>query len=368
MRIGLNLLHAYPGIGGVWNYIAGLVKALAEFDAVNTYVAFVNDDSKKLIPRASNFVCVASPVNPRHRTSRVIYENTLLDLKAGQMDIACMHWFANVMTPFSRIPGVVTIHDLLPLHRPDLFSLKKRLYLKTMLGRTIHKARVLLPVSRATHGDLHIVLPAVIDEQFQPLERKYLGQFQSKYALPAKYFLYVAHTYPHKNHTGLLRAYSHLKSGGFEPWPLVLRGDAKEGEPGVNQLIKSLRLENDVIRLPHIQYDELPALYSGAGALVFPSIFEGGGIPVIEAMACGCPVVADRIPAILETAGDAALFFDTDHKNDLSQAMKTIQQNQDLRNKLKTNGKEITKKHDGKNITGKLISAYKMASNSCTRR
>ncbi len=81
MRIGLNLLHAFPGIGGVWNYMAGLINALAEHDAVNTYVAFVNDDSKKLIPRASNFVCVNSSVNPRHRISRVVYENTLLEAK-----------------------------------------------------------------------------------------------------------------------------------------------------------------------------------------------------------------------------------------------------------------------------------------------
>ncbi len=230
-------------------------------------------------------------------------------------------------------------------------------------------------MSRATNNDIHrifqrdsstnIVLPAVIDKQFVHLERVHLKHFKSKYALPDKYFLYVAHTYPHKNHTGLLRAYHQLKSGGFDPWPLVLRGDAKEAEHRVNRLIKLLHLENNIIRMPRIHFNELPALYSGAGAMVFPSLFEGGGIPVIEAMACGCPVVAGRIPAILETAGDAALFFDIYRDNDLSSAMKMIQQNQDLREKLKINGKKAATKHDGKKIFKKLISVYEMASNSC---
>lgn len=371
MHIGLNLLHAFPGVGGVWNYMANLIKALGEYDPDNTYIAFVNDHSKNLVPDKANFICIPSRVNPRHRVSRVIYENTILDLKARQLNVACMHWFANVMAPFSMIPGVVTVHDLLVFHRPEIFSTKKRFYLKSMLRLTTKKAKVILPISKSTmldirhiykrHIDEKFVLPPIIDRHFKPVGSGAVNRFKVKYSLPKKYFLYVAHTYPHKNHVGLLRAYHVLKTEGFNPWPIVFRGDPKEAEIYVQRTINELGLGEEIIRLPRIPYNELPLLYSGTDAMVYPSLFEGGGIPVIEALTCGCPVAAANIPAVKETAGNAVFLFDPYSEKSICNAMKEIQSNGDLRENLRIKGLEAAKNHDGGNIVNRLLSAYELA-------
>ena len=153
MRIGLNLLHAFPGIGGVWNYMAGLINALAEHDADNTYVAFAHDDSKKLIPRASNFVCVNSSVNPRHRISRVVYRKHAVraswpnEYWLHALVCQCNGLFQDIQV---SLRFTISCHYI-----GQIFFLKKRLYINTLFRRTVRKAKVLLPVSRATNNDIH---------------------------------------------------------------------------------------------------------------------------------------------------------------------------------------------------------------------
>jgi glycosyltransferase involved in cell wall biosynthesis len=240
-----------------------------------------------------------------------------------------------------------------------------------MLNTTLRKANVLLPISLSTMLDLKkklnikhdnvFVLPPVIDNRFKPATNECIRNLKTKYSLPDKYFLYVAHTYPHKNHVRLLHAYHRLTKEGFRPWPLVLRADAKMSEAKVRQTIISLNLEKSVIRLPRISTNELSALYSGAGAMIYPSLFEGGGIPVVEAMACGCPIAASTIPAVLETAGNAAFYLDPHSKNSICSSIREIQSNSDLRENLRKKGLEAATNFKDGNIVKTLLLAYKMA-------
>jgi len=371
LRIGLNLLHAFPDIGGVWNYMAGLLEALGKYDSKNTYIAFTNKYSHELVPQKPNFYCQHTHVNPRYRALRIIYENFIFDLKSGKFDLDCMHWFANVMAPLSRMPGIVTVHDLLFFHQSEAFSVVKRYYLKTAFKLTVKKAKMLLPISSSTLLDINtihqtaarntLVLPPVIDDRFEPADESSIYTFKKQYGLPDQYFLYVAHIYPHKNHSKLLQAYHHLKNNGFKPWPLVLRGDEPTMEGEMRKTINALNLEDDVISLPRISPQQMKLLYSGAGVLIHPSLFEGGGIPVIEAMACGCPVAASKIPAVEEFSHNAALLFDPSSHTSIGIAMNTIQIDAELREKLVKKGFEIVGNHHGGNIVQKLLSAYEMA-------
>src|ERR1035437_1950667 len=133
MRVGLNLLHAMPEVGGGWNYIAGLVGAIREEDRENTYVAFVTDLSRCLVPELSNWIRVDCALDSRSRPRRLVFEMTRLQALARKHRLDCMHWFANIQAPWNAVPAVVTVHDLHAFLNLSGFSLSKRLFLTTMM-------------------------------------------------------------------------------------------------------------------------------------------------------------------------------------------------------------------------------------------
>lgn len=320
MRIGLNLLHAMPEIGGGWNYIANLIAALGAYDHDNTYIAFVTKASECLVPAKANFKAVPVSMQAAARTKRVVYENTILQLLAYRYQLDCMHWFANTQGLLNMVPSVVTVYDAQSLLNFTNYPFKKRVYLRMMMSWTSKQAKMLLPMSDSTavtlQEMLHIdatrmaIIPAIVNPNFRPMAAAGIAALKSEYRLPDKFWLYVAHLYAHKNHLRLLDAYYQLKQQNFKVWPLVLRGDSQRAENQVKQAVTQLGLTEDVIFLPRLKESELCTLYSAATALIFPSLYEGGGIPVVEALACGCPVVASCIPAIREYAGNAAHYFD----------------------------------------------------------
>lgn len=366
MRIGLNLLHALPEIGGGWNYIANLVAGLGECDDTNTYVAFVTRASECLVPAKPNFESVIIDIRSASRVQRVVFENTVLQVVAKRHKLDCMHWFANTQALINAVPGVVTVYDLASfLHAA---SRVKRYYLRLMISVTAKRASVLLPISQATAQELHqilnvdlarmVVIPPVLNSQFKLATAEEIASFRAKYRLPDRFWLYVAHMYPHKNHVRLLQAYRGLKSSGFAPWPLVLRGDPHGAEVQVRDMITYLDLERDVIFLLPLSQEELPVLYSAATALVFPSLYEGGGIPVVEAMACGCPVIASSIPPVMEFAGEAASYFDPRDPAAIGQAMMALQYDTEQQEKNRQAGLARAEEFIASRVVGNLLAAY----------
>jgi len=370
MRIGLNLLHAMPEIGGGWNYIDRLVSALGGEEDVNTYVCFVTSKSTTLVPDKPNFKRVNVKINPVSRLQRIFYENTILQISAIVHRLDLMHWFANTMSVVSSVPCVVTVHDLLYFERPDRFPLIQRLYLRIMTTYAVRHASFLLPVSQYTaqalrsvlnaNNERMMVIPAIVDHSFQPVDNKKVIDFRRKHSLPESFWLYVAHFYSqsHKNHKRLIEAYHALIKQGFTPWPLVLRGEDHGELPKLTKLIYELGMEKNVIFLPRLEEADLPVLFSAASALVFPSLYEGGGIPVLEAMACGCPVIASNIPTTREFGGDAVLMFDPLITNSISDAMRNFQEDLPQRLLFRQRAFERVSYHRPEYIQKKLITAY----------
>src|SRR3954463_5393605 len=140
MRIGLNLLHARPEIGGGWIYICRLLKALGDFDRDNTYVAFVTNQTEVIIPRQDNFEIVQVAVNPSSRFQRIFYENTRLPRQARQSRLDLVHWFANSVGATNSVPGVASVYDLQVFEKPENFPAAQRIYLRRMFPHTVQKA------------------------------------------------------------------------------------------------------------------------------------------------------------------------------------------------------------------------------------
>lgn len=372
MKIGLNLLHAHPGIGGGWNYIKNLVGAIQSMDTDNDYVMYCTASSRNLVTEQKNTKIILVDINSSNRISRVLYENSFLQFRTKADKIDVMHWFANTRSVFSFIPSVVTIHDLLVFHKNNSYSIIKNIYAKTMISLSMRKANIIAPVSETTKKDIidkfHIasnrivVVPNIVHDSFKPIVSKViLDAFRFKYGVPDKFWLYVAHYYPHKNHKRLFEAYAILKLKQKETWPLVLCGMKNGADKIISESLKKLGIEKDVLWLPRLEDYEMPILYSSATALVFPSLFEGGGIPVMEALACGCPVVASNLPTTTEFAGiENIICFDGTKAENIASAMNEFK-NSDLLFEYKKRGLRRSERFRKEAIIPCLLYAYKQA-------
>lgn len=371
MRIGLNLLHAGPDIGGGWNYIANLVALIAEQDHVNEYVAFVTDVSATIVPDRPNIRTVRLPVRAGSRPQRVAFEHTLLQVVVWRHGLDCLHWFANSQGIVNAAPAVVTIYDLQPfLEHAPITPLKRR-YLQWRLRSTVARAPMLLPMSQATADDLQrllganpermTIVPPRLEPGFEPAGQDDMRRVRERYGLPGEFWLYVAHLYPHKNHERLLEAYRQLKRQDPRAWPLVLRGDRQLVGPDIDAIVRRLGLVEDVLVLPRLERAELPAVYSAATALVFPSLYEGAGIPVLEALACGCPVAASGISAVREFAGQAARYFDPLATDGIAATMAALAADPDGRTQLRERGLERAMAFRATPVIDRLLGAYERA-------
>lgn len=372
MRIGLNLLHAMPEIGGGWNYIRDIIRSLLAVNSDNHYVIFITDKSAPIIlDEPENVTIVRAKFDSSNRIKRLIYENVILPVKVLKYNLDCMHWFCNYHAPVNFLPAIVTVYDLQPFKQLNKDPFLKRVMLKFMVKNAVKKARYLLPMSEATQSDLSsilkadlgkmVVIPPILNPAFNisDINDKMISAFRVKYRLPDKYWIYVAHYYPHKNHILLLHAYHALiSSANAQPWSLVLRGDRLSESEEILSTLQRLNLTEQVTLLPRLDEGELSLLYAAAGAMVFPSSYEGGGIPVLEAMACGCPVISSNLPSILEYAGDSVLYFNQENCDEITSSMQLLQNDTILRDSLRLKGLTQAVRYTSDYIVPKLLDVY----------
>jgi glycosyltransferase involved in cell wall biosynthesis len=369
MKVGLNLLHAMPEIGGGWNYIQNLIWAIGECKTAHEYVAYVTDYSDTIVADNSNIRKVRVKVDPRIRAFRVAHENTLLQLAVHKDKINLLHWFANTCSIVNPAPAVVTVYDLQRGVRSSLKTMIKTAYFRAMMQVTVRNAMNFLPMSSATAGELSrvngissnrmTVVPPILNDSFRRPHDACITEFRNKYNLPTSFWLYVSHFYPHKNHIRLLKAYAELKSTLTTAlWPLILRGDSRQGFQPVLDAIRELGLQDDVRIMPRLKDDEMPVLYAAASALVFPSLYEGGGIPILEAMACGCPILASNLPSIFEYADDVPDYFEPTDTSSIYHAMMKYQCNGELRGRKRAQGLQRCALHRKEVVIDDLSRAY----------
>lgn len=370
MRVGLNLLYAHPRIGGAWNYIGDLVEAISRCDQSNEYIAYVHDASLCLVPKLPNFQSRLFHVDGNKRVGRVIAEQLLLPWHARRDRLDLMHWFGNVSSFLpSPAESVVTITDLRSFEKRDSYDFFFRdLYIRALMPQTVRRASRLFPMSQATGDSIHRWFPDVanktrvvltpIREVFRKPLDKDVEAFRLRRKLPEKYWLYVSHYYSHKNHKRLFEAYGFLCRKNPDTWPLVLCGAKNGADDTLNQWMGEAGVADRVIWLSGLSGEEMPLLYGGAGALVFASEFEGGGIPVMEAMACECPVLVSNIPALVEAAGDAAILFDPLRPQSIADAMLRFESDPELRAQLVERGRRRIERQRPERIAADLIDIY----------
>ncbi len=267
----------------------------------------------------------------------------------------CRLWHSphyNVPLVKGRAKLVVTIHDLIHwIFRKEFFTRLQVFYAGQMLRRAIGSADHIIAVSGKTRDDLvHefdadpekiSVVYEGVEEKFRPIEDEdAIQQVKSKYGLPEQYFLYVGSLKPHKNVHTLIRIFKRLTQQELVESPLVLVGKKDKRYPPGFETLAQLKNEKGLIHIPYVDGADLPALYSGALALVHLSLYEGFGLTLLEAMACGTPVIAARSASIPEVVGEAALLVNSCSDREIMEAIVRVEKFAAIREQLSQKGRQ----------------------------
>lgn len=357
--IVLEMLGLVPGrIGGMETYARNLVRTLPRLDRETRYVVAVGAEARGLAERAGTPVTelvVDAPLPAAIRRARpllALVQSAVLAraLRRSPPDVMhCTLMFPK--PPWRAATMVLTIHDLNFELLPDCWAPLDRTMMRlgSRLGARIAAAiTTVSEFSRRTIVDRYGVPPARVHvtplgvrrETFEPAPTgdPTACALRDRLGLPPEYLLFPANTWPHKNHARLLEALAALRQNtGIRP-ALILTGAPKHAHAAVTATIGRLGLGDQVRWLGFVDEPTLAGLYRTATALVFPSLHEGFGMPVLEAMASGCPVACSRTTATGELAGDAALTFDPTDTNAIVRAIETVLGNEALRRDLVERG------------------------------
>jgi glycosyltransferase involved in cell wall biosynthesis len=334
MRIGIYAPNlTLPSPSGVERYSVELVRALREATGAHELVLFTDAEALASPPRVRQI-----PVPPMGWLRRARFDRGGVARAARKEGVDLLHCTKSHVPHDPGCPGVATIYDVIFLRHPEAYPFWWRWYWLRALGRTVERAAALLCISETTARDLVEFYPAArgkvrvtpigVDARAFAAEERGEEPVRRGLGVEEPYFLCVGNIVRRKNVPVLLDAWAEARerTGGS----LVLVGTPDDGMREVAGRLG----EKGVRHLSRVADGELGALYRGARALVYPSRYEGFGLPVLEAMACGCPVVASSGGALGEVVGDAGLLVSPGSRGELAEAMVRVAKDRELRARL----------------------------------
>lgn len=348
MRIGINALFLLPGkVGGSEVYLRSLVRWLPRVAPQNEYLLYVNRESAGLVS-GEGVRIVECNVAAGSRPMRILYEQTVLPVLAKRHGLDALLSAGMTAPFFCPVTSVLTVYDLQHINEPQNFNRGYLLFLKAIIGKSAKRADSVLTLSEKSKRDIvrhyglapervAVTCLAADRSVFYKRTEEEISALRKRYGLPEEFILYIASSLPHKNYERLLGAFAEVKQSRPDV-KLVLIGARDYGHEAIKARIASLGLNDDVVFLGWLPFEDIPIIYSAASLFVFPSLHEGFGIPVLEAFASGTPVVCSRIEPLDEVAGDAALFVDPLSDKDIAQGMLKVLGNGQLRDGLIAKG------------------------------
>jgi glycosyltransferase involved in cell wall biosynthesis len=372
MHIGIDAHAIGARQGGNETYIRNLIRSLAEIDGENRYTIYLANPraakewSNGFATRHQNFSIVSLP--PPTPIIRVpLY--LAYELRRRPVDVLHVQFTA---PPFCPAPVVATIHDLAFEHLPETFTRRGSLQLKLTVRRTAHRAARIATVSEYSRQDLlrtYRLPPEKVAVTYNGIESHFTTKPSSaneaeevsrRFGIERGFLLAVGSLQPRKNLVRLIRAYAGLRAGHADfTHQLVIVGRKLWLTDEIFAEVKRQQWAKDLILTDYVADEDLPRLYRAATAFVYPSLFEGFGLPPVEAMACGTPVVTSNTSSLPEVTGEAALLIDPHSEEDLTRALLSIVRDDALRAKLRAAGIEQAKKFTWREAAEKTLRLYR---------
>jgi glycosyltransferase involved in cell wall biosynthesis len=371
MRIGLNLLYVAGGLAGGKVYAEGLLGGLAEVDTENEYVVFTRPGIELPVLPADRFRRVNAPVSDTSVLGRTVWEYGVLPHRARREGVELLHGLGSLSPVPHGAPLVLTIHDLIYREYPGTVPLGHRLFLSWVLPRVARQAERIIVPSQATAREVVRHL-RVAEERVRvvmygpgndlaPVED---GQTREtvldRYGIRRPFVLSVCRTYPHKNMAGLLRAYAALPAALRKHAQLVLVGE-QLSVGRLDALASQLGIAERLVMTGFVDRRELASLYSSAAVFAFPSLAEGFGLPLLEAMACGTPLVASNASAVPEAVGPAGLLADARQPEAFAAALRSVLEDEGLQARLREKGLMRVRAFSWRRCAEETLAVYREA-------
>jgi glycosyltransferase involved in cell wall biosynthesis len=346
IAVDARVIPRYPGLG---RHCLNILRELSKIDKKNEYIIFTADSSLSFLEQYPNFhlVRVGFPV---------LSLKTLFSFaRYINKERVDLFYCPFQVTPLRvSCPMVITVHDMMDLLYPDAFSHHPFLirhglnaYFHFNIPRSVRNARMLIAVSQSTKRHIveyfHLpdekikVIYNGIESKFKPVSDKLLSEnIKRKYQLPDRFILYLGSIKPYKNLIGVLKAFLKLQQN----WPnlrqvkLIIAGLKHFTLPHVQEMLAHPAIKNQVIKIGHVDEEDLPVVYSLAELFLFPSLWEGFGIPPLEAMACGTPVITSDRTSLPEVVGQAGILVDPENTEQIAFEIQRVLNDEILRKQM----------------------------------
>jgi glycosyltransferase involved in cell wall biosynthesis len=395
VRIGVNLIPLRLGlVGGAETYIMDLLNSLMRLDKENEYVLITAEYNHEALdlpfPNCKRRMIYAGSASMgalarwKDRVTRVLPVSALVEKRSREVKSAVLAeiisgeaidlWFCpfgNLDMDAPPVASVITILDLQHVYYPRFFTREELRHRRRFYKSSCGAATRIMAISGFTGKTVvenYGVDPArvvvtwlAVGASFVPgLEAGRVREARRRYGLPDRYFFYPANFWPHKNHSRLLDALASLRNRGMAGLSLVLCGAGLDDRSAAG-LKEKLAAAEGVKMLGYLPREDLPAVYAGADFMVYPSLFEGFGIPLIEAMAMGCPVAASNAASVPEVVGDAGLIFAPMDTEAMATAISRMHADEPLRRTLAARGIERARLFSRDETARKTLKAFEDA-------
>lgn len=336
MKIGLSTSVIQRGKTGIAQHVFALLRALDALDHAHSFTLFVLEEDRPLFQGLGDRFEIA-PVHERFRPAlrNIAWHQTVLPRLARERRLDLLH-----VPSYRRLiwsapcPRVATIHDLAPFHLSGKYDLARMFYGRVVVRQLARRQDAIIAVSDCTARDLErffgiprrdvrVIHNGLDHDRFKPEAPSDARRVcAEKFGLQKPFVLYVARLeHPGKNHVRLIEAFEKFKQQSGADWQLVFGGSDWHGAEVIHQRIAGSPQRESIRTLGFVRDEDLPSLYSAASAFCYPSLFEGFGMPPLEAMACGCPAITSARGSLGEVVGDAAEIVNPEDPNSIAEAL-----------------------------------------------
>ena len=367
MRIGIDARTIQGRHTGDGTYWRGLIEGLSRVDSENDYIIYFDAriPQPEIALSASMRVRILAAVTGRMWSAWSFPRA----LREDGVQLAHVQY---TVPPAMPCPVVTTVHDVSFKRLPEYFNLKDRLILDLGMRQADRKAARIIAVSEYTkseivslygiHPDRIDVTYEGADERFKPMDRDIACEaVKEKYGLKCQFVLTVGVIQPRKNFPRLLEGFAKFKSLGQSEHKLIVAGKYGWKESGLNDLIEKLGITREVVFAGYVPHGDLPIFYNTADLFVYPSVYEGFGLPPLEAMSCGTPVITGNRSSLPEVVGEAGIMVDPYDPGAFGDAISRVLSSESLRTDMSARGLEQAKKFSWDKMARQTVDVYRKA-------
>lgn len=368
MKIGFDAKRAFYNRSGLGNYSRWFINGLTNLYPENGYFLFSPKSKGRIHFSGDQSSQIITPINNKTKISQNYWRYKTMVRQINEEDLDIYHGLSHELPKGirkCRAKSVVTMHDAIFMRYPELFDLSYRIIFKKKYAHALKVADGIIAISEQSKNDItnyfnvdqdriKVIYQGCSSIFYNSVNDEYKEQIKLKYNLPDQFILYVGTIEPRKNLLGIFQA---LVAANVDV-PLVAVGRPTNYLNKVKDFVSEHKLEKQAIFLHNVETPELPAIYQMASLFVYPSLFEGFGIPILEALNSGTPVITSKGSCFPEVGGDAAKYAEYGNIEELADTIKTVLQSKELQLDMATKGKAKALEFREEKIIGELFNYY----------